>query len=73
MDKPFQVEIDPDEYDMGAILMWGGRLVCYHSKLVHGALVNYPTFDKEVYERVQSVKKWKHYLMGKETIIHIYH
>ena len=26
-----------------------------------------------MYALVQSVKKWKHYLMGKETIIHIYH
>ena len=26
-----------------------------------------------MYALVQSVKKWKHYLMGKETIIHIDH
>lgn len=33
-------------------------------------MVNYPTYDKGLYALVQSVKKWKHYLMGKETIIH---
>lgn len=32
-------------------------------------MTNYPTYDKELYVLVQSVKKWKHYLMGKETII----
>ena len=28
---------------------------------------------KPLYALVQCVKKWKHYLMGKETIIHIDH
>jgi hypothetical protein len=36
-------------------------------------VVNYPTYDKELYALVQSVKKWKHYLLGKETIIHTDH
>ena len=30
-------------------------------------------YDKELYALVESVKKWKHYLMGKETIIHTDH
>jgi hypothetical protein len=36
-------------------------------------VLNYPTYDKELYALVQAIKKWKHYLMGKETIIHIDH
>ena len=36
-------------------------------------MINYPTYDKELYALVQSVKKWKHYLIGKETIIHTDH
>jgi hypothetical protein len=36
-------------------------------------VINYPTYDKELYALVQSVKKWKHYLLGKETIIHTDH
>ena len=47
--------------------------ICYHSETFTSAIVNYPTYDKELYALVQSVKKWKHYLMGKETIIHIDH
>ena len=36
-------------------------------------MTKYPAYDKELYELVQSVKKWKHCLMGKETIIHTDH
>jgi hypothetical protein len=60
-------------YSMGAVLMQGGRSVCYHSKIFNGEVINYPTYEKELYALVQVVKKLKHYLMGKETIIHTYH
>jgi len=59
------VETDVSGYAMEAVLMEGGRLVCYHSKVFHGAVLNYPTYDKELYAMVQVVKKWNHYLMGK--------
>jgi hypothetical protein len=53
--------------------MQGVKLVCYHSEIFHGRFLNYPTYDKEIYTLVQVVNKWKHYLMGKETIIQTYH
>jgi Ni,Fe-hydrogenase I cytochrome b subunit len=53
--------------------MQGGRHVCYHSKIFDGVVLNYPTYGKELYALVQAVKKWKHYLIGKETIIHTDH
>ena len=71
--KPFEVETNESGYAMGAVLMQGGSLVCYHSEVFHGAILNYPTYDKELYALVQAVKKLKQYLMGKETIIHIDH
>jgi hypothetical protein len=67
------VETKASGYAMGEVLMQGGRLVCYHSKVFHGAILNYPAYDKELYALVQAVKKWKNYLMGKETIIHTNH
>jgi len=47
--------------------------VCYHLDTFSQDVVNYPTYIKELYPLVQSVDKWKHYLIGKEIIIHIYH
>jgi hypothetical protein len=69
----FEVEIDASGYAMGAILIQGGRPICYHSEIFHGEVLNYPTNDKELYALVQYVKKWKHYLMEKDTIIHTNH
>ena len=57
---------------MGAILMQYRKPIYYHSETFN-QVVNYPTYDKELYALVQSIKKWKHYLLGKETIIHIDH
>jgi hypothetical protein len=50
-----------------------GRLIFYHLELFYGAILNYPTYDKELYALVQVVNKWKHYLLGKDTTIHIDH
>jgi hypothetical protein len=70
---PFEIETDASGYAMGAVLMEYRKPICYHSETFNQVVVNYPTYDKELYALVQSVKKWKHYLLGKETIIHIYH
>jgi hypothetical protein len=73
LQHPFEIETDASDYAMGAVLMQHGKPICYHSETFTSAVVNYPTYDKELYALVQSVKKWKHYLMGKETIIHTDH
>ena len=58
---------------MGEVLMQHGKPICYHYKTFTNAVINYPTYDKELYALVQIIKKWKHYLMGKEMIIHTNH
>jgi hypothetical protein len=71
--EPFHIETDASDYAMGEILIQRRKPICYHSNTFIGAVRNYPTYDKELYALVQSVKKWKNYLMGKETILHMDH
>jgi hypothetical protein len=71
--QSFEIQTDASNYAMGAILLQHGKPICFHSETFNGAVINYPTYDKELYALVQSVKKWKHYLLGKETIVHIDH
>ena len=67
----FEIETDANEYAMGAVLMQYHKPICYHSETFNQVVVNYPTYDKELYALVQRIKKWKHCLLGKETTIHI--
>ena len=73
LQRPFEIQTNASDYAMGAVLMQHEKPICYHSETFTSAVVNYPTYDKELYALVQSVKKSKHYLMGKETIIHTDH
>jgi hypothetical protein len=57
---PFEIETDASGYAMGEVLMQYCKPICYHSETFNQAVVNYPTYDKELYELVQSIKKWKH-------------
>jgi len=57
---------------MGVFLMHGGRRVCYYSEVFHGEILNFPTYEKELYAMMQDVE-WNHYLMGREIVIHTYH
>ena len=65
LQQPFEIETNASGYAMGAFLMQYMKPICYHSETLSKTIINYPTYDKELYALVQSVKKWKHYLMGK--------
>jgi len=68
--QPFEIQMDVRDYAMEAVLLQHGNPISFHSKIFNGVVTNYPTYDKELYALVLSVEKWKHYLMGKENIIH---
>ena len=71
--QPFEIQTDANVYTMGAVILQHGKPISFHSDIFNGVVINYPTYDKKLYALVQSVKKWKYYLMGKETIIHTNH
>ena len=37
--------------------MQHGKPICFHSENFNGVVISYPTYEKEVYALVQSVKK----------------
>ena len=58
---------------MGAVLLQNGKPICFHSETFSKTVINYLTYDKELFGLVESVNKWKQYIMGKKTLIHIDH
>ena len=43
---------------MGAVLLQHGKPISFHLEMFNGAMINYPTYDKELYALVQGVNKW---------------
>jgi len=52
LEKPLEVDTDASDYAMGAIFLQEGKPICYHSKKFSAAILNCPTYDKEMYALV---------------------
>jgi hypothetical protein len=72
-DKPFYLYVDASQYAVGACLMQDDKHgvhkpVCYYSKKLSGAQVNYSTSDREGLALVMAVRAFKTYLCGKVVV-----
>ena len=47
--------------------------MAYHSDMLQDVVCKFHTYDKEMYSIVQSFQQWKHYILRKETVIHVDH
>jgi hypothetical protein len=73
LQQPFEIETDASDYTVGAILMQHDHLVAYHSETLSDVVRKYPTYDKEMYSIMQACRQWRHYILGRETVIHTDH
>jgi hypothetical protein len=56
--QAFEIETDANIYAMGIVLMQYRKPIYYHYENFNEVIVNYPTYDKELYALVQRIKKW---------------
>ena len=63
--KPLVVETDASEHALGATLNQDGRPVAFFSRSLNSSELKHSSVEKEAYAIVESIRKWKHYLIGR--------
>ena len=71
--KTFELECDASGIGLGGVLLQEGKSVAYFSEKLSEPVLNYSTYDKELYALVHTFETSQHYLWPKEFVIHSDH
>jgi hypothetical protein len=70
---PFILECDASSSGIGSVLMQNKHPIAYYSKSLGPKATALSTYEKEAIAILESLKKWRHYLIGSPLIIKTNH
>jgi hypothetical protein len=73
LQQPFELETNASDYAVGIVLTLHGHPMAYHSETLSDDVHKYPIYNKEMYSILKTYRQWRHYILGKETVIHTTH
>ena len=62
---PFELETDASGTALSGVLNQHGRPVGFFSRTLNGPELNHPAVEKEAAAIIESVRHWRHYLLGR--------
>jgi hypothetical protein len=71
--KTFELECDASGIGLGGVFLQERKHVAYFSEKLSGPVLNYSTYDKELYALLRCLETWQYYLWLKEFVIHSDH
>ena len=71
--QPFKIEMNASDYALSTVITQSSHPVAFHSKTFSDMVRRYSMYEKELYAIVQALKQWRHYIIGRETVILIDH
>ena len=67
--KQFELYTDASGTGLGAVLEQNQHVIAYYSRTLRGAERNYSTIEQECLAIVESLKRFRHYLIGRQFAI----